>query len=432
MFHNRYVLRRHALGLRIGEGCVALISGNSTVFRNRDVEYPFKQDADFFYLTGWREPDALLLIKGGEKPISILFYRKKDQFAELISGKSIDAKTVMRNFGFDEAHGSIDADSLYKKVKRVTDRAAVVTCNTGTTSAFVSQVLGLERNGGGRDIAYLIGEMRLIKDAHEIDIMQRACAVSGAAHRDILFLVKPGMYEYEIEAELSRSFRRAGGDPLHAYPSIVASGKNACTLHYTRNNSQLKDGELLLIDAGCELEGYASDITRTFPVGGLWSRPQRTLYDIVLHAQTEAIKCAKIGVPLGYIDKIARTHIAEGLLRVGLITAKDPDDAILHGAERKFFPHGTSHWLGLDVHDAGDRAWSKQTAQAERLLSEGMILTVEPGLYVREAKGAKAYKDIGIRIEDDILITRSGPVVLSHLAPKDPDEIESLMLCGMP
>src|SRR3990167_1532719 len=269
------------------------------------------------------------------------------------------------------------------------------------------------------------------KRCSQIDIMRRACTVSGAAHRDILFLVKPGMYEYEVEAELSRAFRRAGGDPLHAYPSIVASGKNACTLHYTRNSAQLKDGELLLIDAGCELEGYASDITRTFPVSGLWNKPQRTLSEIVLRAQTEAIKCDKVGISVGYLDEVARKFIAEGLLRVGLITAKDPDDAVLRDLDRRFFPHGTSHWLGLDVHDVGDYAWNKETARAERFLSEGMILTVEPGLYVREAKGAKEYKDIGIRIEDDILITRSGPVTLSHLAPKDPDEIESMMQCGM-
>ena len=431
MFHNRYAQRRHALGLRIGEGCVALIPGNTTLLHNRDVEYPFKQDSDFFYLTGWREHDALLLIKGGEKPCGILFYQKNNKSTELFAGKSIGPKTAARIWGFNEAYGMADADLLYSKVMSITDHAAVVLCTSADTGPFASAVLGLGRNGGSHDIRYLIGEMRLIKDSHEIDIMRRACAVSGAAHRDILFLVKPGMYEYEVEAELTRSFRRAGGDPLHAYPSIVASGKNACTLHYTRNNAQLKDGELLLIDAGCELEGYASDITRTFPVSGLWNKPQRTLYEIVLRAQTEAIKCAKVGISIGYLDEVARKYIAEGLLRVGLITTRDPDDAILRGLDKKFFPHGTSHWLGLDVHDVGDYTRNKKTARAERLLTEGMILTVEPGLYVREAKGAKEYRDIGIRIEDDILITQSGPVVLSSTAPKDPDEIESIMQCGM-
>ncbi len=432
MSYEMYARRRRSLQAAIGADCVAIIPGNAPCLRNNDVEYPFRQNSDFFYLTGWTEPNALLLIRGGTGPCSTLFCQPKDPLKELWGGVRIGPKKAVRVFGFDEACGIADEDALYANIRNITDAVEIVACTSPEHSGvFAKLVMGLERSRGTRDLSYIIGEMRLIKDADEIALMKKAGEVCGNAHRNILHFVRPEMYEYEVEAELSRTFRNGGGDALHAYPSIVAGGKNACTLHYTKNNALLKGGELLLVDAGCELGGYASDITRTFPVGGLWSKPQRALYEIVLRAQTEAIRCSKVGVALGYIHDVARREIIDGLLGLGLIKAKDSEEAFTLGLDKKFFPHGTSHWLGLDVHDVGDYERKNTSRRSERLLAPGMVITVEPGLYLPSRSVPKEYRGIGIRIEDDVLITDAGPTVLSHLAPKDPDDIESIMQCGM-
>lgn len=433
MSYDMYARRRRALAATIGADCVALIAGNSPCIRNKDVEYPFRQNSDFFYLTGWTEPNALLLIRGGSESYAILFCQPKDSTKEQWTGARIGPTDAVRLFGFDEAYDITDTDARFLKIRSITDAAEIVACTSPEHSGvFARLVMGLERKRGAHDLSYIIGEMRIIKDADEIAIMKMAGEVSGTAHHNILHFVRPGMYEYEVEAELSRAFRRSGGDALHAYSSIVAGGKNACTLHYSNNNALLKDGELLLIDAGCELGGYASDITRTIPVGGLWSPAQRALYQVVLNAQQKAILAARAGNPIAYVDDTARLHIAEGLLSLGLIAASDPWSAVYRGLVKDFFPHGTSHWIGLDVHDTGDYQRDEVIKRSNRRLEIGMVITVEPGIYIRQSPHVPSqYWNIGIRIEDDVLITKDGPVVLSHLAPKDPDDIESIMLCGM-
>lgn len=427
MFANVFAKRRHELALRLGEGTVALIPGNTPQTRSRDTHYPFRQESNFFYLTGWTEPNAVLLIRGGPNHHSILYCQKKSRPTDIWIEKTNGPAYAKSVCGFDDAYGFANTKELYAHVKKALREATAVVYPKMIPLWFSQFVTILEHNHGVCDTDYVIGEMRLIKDSYEIDIMRRAAQISGRAHRDILKQLRSGMFENDIEAIISCSFRRAGGDPLHAYPSIVACGKNAGILHYTRNNAPIVSGELLLIDAGCELEGYASDITRTFPVSGYWSKPQRALYEIVLHAQMEAISNARVGVSIGSLHNIARRCIIDGLLSLELIKANDTEDAFARRLDSEFFPHGTSHWLGLDVHDVGDYKRDSITGAPHRLLEEGMVITVEPGIYTCNTKAPKPYRNIGIRIEDDVLITNSGPVVLSEYAPKDPDKIEAMM-----
>lgn len=467
MNYARHARRRRRFARKLGDGCLALIPGATEQLRNDDVHYPFRQDSDFLYLTGFSEPDALLIIVGGKVHRSIIFSLPKDELAELWSGERIGQEKARTQFGIDEAYafepqetlralimrhlsGNTQTEMLIKKMRMHGEQKEVVESlimrlltECTTLSYPMNRLASIERFIVGHeskmkrrlptiDAHRIIGEMRLIKDTSEMATMKRAGEISATAHHDILRFVKPGRYEYEVEAELTRAFRSAGGDPLHAYPPIVAGGKNACTLHYVRNNALLQGGDLLLIDAGCELDSYASDITRTIPISGLWTQPQRTLYEIVLHAQVEAIKCARVGTPLSHLGDVARLHIVSGLLRIGLVKAKDEEDALLRKLDEEFFPHGTSHWLGLDVHDSGDYQKDAVTKKAARRLEAGMVITVEPGIYVRPSPHIPSqYWNIGIRIEDDVLIAKDGPVILSHRAPKDPDAIESIMQCGM-
>ena len=400
-----YAIRRARIAKTIGKGAHLLLCGATKLLRNDDVHFPFRQESNFFYLTGFDEPDAMLLIIGGDEPHSTLFCAPKDKVVELWEGERIGPKKALRNFGFDEALPN-------------------------TNKVLSERLLDAEKTSAPftGDIDALIGEMRIIKDAGEIATMRTAAAISARAHRDVLSFVYSDMYEHEIEAALAFHFRKAGGDALHAYPMIVASGKNALTLHYTKNSSRTKSGDLLLIDAGCEYDKYASDITRTIPVSGVFTKAQRTLYKIVLRAQIEAISVIAPDIPIERVHYRACRVITEGLLDIGLIKAASLDAALLEKRYKPFFPHGTSHWLGMDVHDAGDYCVDPETKAKMRLLEPGMVLTVEPGIYVRPSRDIpKEYWNIGIRIEDDVLVTDSGREVLSHLAPKDPDEIESLI-----
>ncbi len=404
-----YAARRLALGRKIGEGNIVLISSAGQVVRNGDVRFPFRQNSDFRYFTGFDEPNAQLLIVGGGIPRSILHCAPKDEVKELWEGVRMGPEEARRLLGFEETY-SIDDHLLDEQLRRLllTGHAGLANLNTPEN---------------------LIAEMRLVKDASEIALMKKAAKISAHAHRDMLSFASAGKYEYEIEAALAYHFRSAGADALHAYPSIVASGKNALTLHYTKNGARLKSGDLLLIDAGCEYAGYASDITRTFPVSGTFTKAQRALYDVVLSAQKEAIATIAVSTPFQHVHDKACEVVTEGLLMLGIIKASSLDYALMKKLYKPFFPHGTSHWLGMDVHDVGDYGEDPKTKRKERRLESGMVLTVEPGIYVRpNPEVPKEYWNIGIRIEDDVLVTPRGRDVLSKGAPKDPEEIESLML----
>jgi Xaa-Pro aminopeptidase len=404
MSYAVYKARRTRLARIIGENCAVVLAAPSKTLRNGDVHYPFRQDSNFFYLTGFDEPGAEMVLIGGEHPYSVLFCAPKDPERELWEGARMGPKKAMSTLGFDEAHSNTDhgekVDALM--AKRVPLKVS---------------------------LDDILGEMRLIKDAHEVALMRKAGEISAGAHRKLLSFTSSGLYEYEIEAQIARHFRDKGGDALHAYPIIVASGKNALTLHYTKNNARIKQNELVLVDAGCEYGGYASDITRTFPASGVFTKAQRALYDIVLSAQMEAIDMVRAGTPLDYIHDKACEVITEGLLKLGIIKASSLDVALMKQLYKPFFPHGTSHWLGMDVHDVGDYQKDPKTKRAKRKLEAGMVLTVEPGIYVHPCPNVpKEFWNIGIRIEDDVLVTESGNEVLSIGAPKDPNEIEQYMM----
>jgi Xaa-Pro aminopeptidase len=422
--------RRAALAARMGGG-VALLANAPERTRNRDTHYPYRFDSYFYYLTGFREPEAVLAIVAADTPRSILFCREKDPERELWEGERFGPEAAREAFGFEEAHpiGKLDA-----VVPELIADCGTLHCHLGGDAEWDARVLGWlnavrgrARSGVAapaalRDVHAELDEMRLIKDAEEIALMRRAAAISARAHRRAMRAARPGRSEHEIEAELLYEFRRSGAQ-APAYPPIVASGENACVLHYTRNDAMLRDGDLLLVDAGCELDGYASDLTRTFPVNGRFSAPQREIYDLVLAAQAAALAEVKPGNPWDAPHRAALGVLAQGLIDLKLL-AGTRDEVIESEAYRRFYMHRTGHWLGLDVHDAGDYKRDGRW----RALEPGMALTVEPGCYVRpQADVPERFAGIGVRIEDDVLVTEDGHEVLTREAPKDPREIEEWM-----
>jgi Xaa-Pro aminopeptidase len=362
---------------------------------------------------------------------SILFCREKDQEREIWDGFRYGPDQARETFGFDEAHPIGKLDELLPPL--LANRSSVF-CDVGTDSSWDMQVIGWinkvraqVRSGVSapseiRDIRRLLDDMRLIKDEYEVDIMRRAASISSEAHRRAMRATHAGLHEYEVEAELIHEFRRQGAQ-APAYTPIVAGGANSCILHYVQNDALLKDGELVLIDAGCEVDGYASDITRTFPVSGKFSGPQRDIYELVLAAQTAAISQVKPGNEWEAPHDAAVKVLAQGMVDFGL--CKGPTERVIESGDyRRFYMHRTGHWLGMDVHDAGDYkrsgAWLK--------LQPGMVLTVEPGCYVRPGDGVpERFWNIGVRIEDDALVTESGSEIISAAAPKTIEQIESLM-----
>lgn len=410
---------------------VAIVPAAPERTRNRDSYYPYRYDSYLYYLTGFREPDAVLVVIAGEPAKSVLFCRDRDPEREIWDGSRCGPETARAEFGFDEAHSIAKLDALMPDI--LADRG-VLHCHLGADAAWdarvmgwINQVRGRARSGVAapaeiRDAHALIDEMRLIKGPEEVAVMRRAAAITAGAHRRAMRAARPGRNEFEIEAELLHEFRRHGAQ-APAYPPIVAGGEHACILHYVRNDGKLKDGDLLLIDAGCELDGYASDVTRTFPVNGKFGGPQREIYQLVLEAQTAAIAAVKPGNAWD-----APHHAAIGVLARGLVDLKllkgSPGQAIETEAYRKYYMHRTGHWLGLDVHDAGDYKRSGRW----RALEPGMVLTVEPGCYVRAGPGVPArFSGIGVRIEDDVAVTEAGAEVLTHDAPKVPAEVEAWM-----
>ena len=425
-----YRNRRNALLQSMGAG-VAIIPTAPERLRNRDTDYLYRFDSYFYYLTGFAEPDAVLVLVAGEEPKSILFCREKHPERELWEGFRFGPDAARETYGFDEAHPIAKLDEMLPKL--LADQPALHYA-PGMDPAWDARVLrwlnevraqvrtGVAAPAEIHDLRAELDSMRLTKDAYEIGVMRRAGAISAGAHVRAMRTARPGLMEYEIEAELLHEFRRYGSQ-FPAYWPIVAGGANACVLHYRDNNRPLSDGDLLLIDAGCELDGYAADITRTFPVNGAYSGPQAAIYELVLAAQTAAIAEVKPGHPWNAPHDAAVKVLAQGFIDLGLC-AGTLDEVLEKEDYKRFYMHRTGHWLGLDVHDAGDYRRHGEWLR----LAPGMTLTVEPGCYVRPAEEVpEPFWNIGVRIEDDALVTDSGCEILTAGAPKQPSEIEALM-----
>ena len=425
-----YADRRARLAQRMQNG-IAIIPTAPERTRNRDSHYPYRYDSYFYYLTGFTEPEAVLVVIAGDRPRSVLFCRAKDVEREIWEGFRYGPVEACEVFGFDECHAIGELDALMPKLLAGQPQVA---CHLGSDGQWDARVLGWlnavraeVRNGVAApaaitDVRAWLDDMRLIKDAHELATMRRAAGISTAAHQRAMRATAPGRAEYEIEAELLHEFRR-GGAQAPAYTSIVAGGANACVLHYVQNDAVLNDGDLLLIDAGCEVDGYASDVTRTFPVNGAFSAVQRDVYELVLAAQAAAIAQVAPGAAWNAPHDAAVRVLAQGFVELGLCLGS-VDKVIETGDYKKFYMHRTGHWLGLDVHDAGEY----KHAGNWRKLEPGMVLTVEPGCYIRNGAGvAEHYANIGIRIEDDVVVTATGNEVLTQAAPKTVAAIEAVM-----
>ncbi|SCY57820.1 aminopeptidase P Metallo peptidase. MEROPS family M24B [Nitrosospira sp. Nl5] len=428
-----FIERRRHLASQMQKG-IAIIPTAPERVRNRDAYYPYRFDSYFYYLTGFGEPEAVLVVVAGVDGGAskhILFCRDKDVEREIWEGFRYGPEAAREAFGFDEAYSILKLDEMLPEL--MTDQSAVY-CAMGhatewdiRVTGWINQIRqqtrsGVSAPGGIFDIRLLLDEMRLFKSPEELQVMRRAAEISSGAHRRAMQKTRPGVNEYEVEAELLHEFRRHGAQ-APAYTSIVAGGANACVLHYVENNSRLNDGDLLLIDAGCELDGYAADITRTFPVNGKFSPAQRDLYQLVLSAQAAAISAVGPGNRWDAPHEAALRVLAQGFIDLGLCHGSV--DTVMQSEDyKRFYMHRTGHWLGLDVHDAGeykrDGEW--------RPLQPGMTLTVEPGCYVRPADNVpRHFWNIGVRIEDDVLVTEAGCEVLTSAAPKTVAEIEELM-----
>ncbi len=421
--------RRQQLIKKIGNG-IAILPTAPEVTRNRDAHYPYRPDSYFWYLSGFPEPEAIVVLLGGKRPRSLLFCRQKNEEREIWDGFRYGPSMAKTAFGFDAAYPIEQFDK--KLPELLVDRDSVWTA-LGQDAAWdqrlhhaLNEVRTQSRAGKRaptciQDLHAALDAMRLIKDSSERLLMQQAADITSEGHRRAMQASRPGMMEYALEAELTHEFRRQGAE-AHAYTPIVAGGANACVLHYIENNKPLCDGDLVLIDAGCELGCYAADITRTFPVNGRFTPAQRDVYEIVLAAQQAAIDCTRPGSSFMAPHDAAVRVLTQGMIDLKLLQG-ELDGLIEQGAFRRFYMHRTGHWLGLDVHDAGEY----KAGEAWTSLTPGMTLTVEPGLYIRPAADIpEALAGIGIRIEDDVCITENGCEVYTS-APKTVNEIEELM-----
>ncbi len=420
-------MRRHS------GGGLALMPTSAEVVRNRDSTYPYRHDSYFYYLTGFPEPEAVVALVADDKgDRHVLFCREKHPERETWDGFRYGPDAAKDIFGFDEAHPIGELDRMLPDF--ASDRPALYT-PVGLhadwdrrVAATLNEVRSRVRTGVSApdeivDLRGTLDRMRLVKDAHELALMRRAGAISSEAHRRAMARARPGWHEYEVEAELAHEFLKNGAQSV-AYPSIVASGPNACVLHYRDNDRQMADGDLLLIDAGCEYRGYASDITRTFPVNGRFTGPQKDVYELVLAAQIACLDAVRPGVPFHDYHEVAERVLAQGLIDLKLI--EGPLDAALEsGSYKRFYMHRAGHWLGMDVHDAGLYQEKGESVKLE----PGMVLTVEPGLYIRAGDGVPAhFADIGVRIEDDVVVTADGIENLTGGTPKTVAEVEAA--CG--
>ena len=431
MDSQEYARRRRALMRMMGEDAIAILPAAPHAVRNRDVEYPYRQDSDLLYLTGFPEPDAVaVLIPGRDHGEFVLFVRERDPEREVWHGRRAGIDGATGHWGADDAFPIGDIDDI---LPGLIEGRARVFCTMGRYADFdrrlmqwVNDVRGRVRSGGHAPnefiaLDYFLHDMRLYKSRGELRAMRRAARISMAAHERAMRTCQPGLREYALEAEFWHEFRRNGGEP--AYGLIVGGGDNACVLHYVDNGDTLRDGDLVLIDAGCEYEGYAADITRTFPVNGRFSDAQRRVYEIVLAAQREALAHCAPGRHWNEPHEAALLVLAEGMVELGLLEGP-PQARIEDGSCKRFFMHRTGHWLGMDVHDVGDY----KVDGGWRELEPGMCLTVEPGLYIPAADDVPEHlHDIGVRIEDDVHITKEGAENLTDGLPKAVDDIEALM-----
>ena len=434
--------RRARLLAQMQPGAVAVLGTAPEVLRNGDSDYPYRHDSHFYYLSGFAEPESFIVLvaaQGEHAARSIMFCREKNVEREIWEGFRFGPEAARAAFGFDEAW---PIDELDARMGDILADAPALYYALGSGAALDARVAGWLKavRARGRTgitapqtthhLLSLLDEMRLLKDEHEVALMARAGVISAQAHARAMRATRPGMFEYEIEAELLYEFRRNGAQ-FPAYPSIVASGPQACVLHYNANNRRIDDGDLVLIDAGCELDGYAADITRTYPANGRFSDAQRTLYELVLRAQSAAFAAVVPGQPYSAIHDAAVRVLTEGMLDLGLLDRNKVgslDDAIATRAYAQFYMHGTGHWLGMDVHDVGAYRDLSVPEKPSRPLLPGMALTVEPGIYVRPGDGVpERFWNIGIRIEDDVIVDATGARVLSGSAPKTVLEIETLM-----
>lgn len=432
MQQQEFKRRRRALMRMMGKGAIAIVPSSTIKLRNRDVAYPFRQDSDFWYLTGFDEPDAVAVLMPGRKAGEfVLFCRERDPARETWDGYRAGPEGAMRDYGADDAFPIEDMDDI---LPGLIEPCESVCYTMGVSPEFDDRMLGWlnELRAGARAgartpgefvaLEHLLHDLRLYKSRSEVAQMRRAAKVSIEAHRRAMRRARAGAYEYELEAELLGHFRAHGNG--EAYGSIVGSGPNSCVLHYMENNRRMEDGDLVLIDAGCEDQYYASDITRTFPVSGAFTPEQRKIYSLVLKAQKAAIDKCRAGNLFN--DPHAETVkvITRGLIRLGILEGT-PAKLIKEGAYKRFYMHRAGHWIGLDVHDVGDY----KVDGTWRELEPGMALTVEPGIYIPPgAKGvAGKWWGIGVRIEDDIVVTHGEPDVLSKALIKEPDDVEAFM-----
>lgn len=433
MKQSEFKKRRAALMKRVGKGNIAIISSASQQIRNRDVHYPYRQDSDFFYLTGFNEADSLaVFIPGREQGEYVLFCREYDQQKALWEGAHAGLEGATKHYDADDAFPIDDLDEI---LPGMLENKGKVFYPMGKDSELDHKLLewinhirrqsrsGVVAPAELASLEHLVHEMRLLKSSEELKLMRRAAEVSARAHLRAMKVCKPGMYEYQIEAELVHEFVDEGLRAV-AYQSIVAGGKNACVLHYTANNDKLSKGDLLLIDAGVECEHYAADITRTFPVSGKFSEPQKLLYQLVLDAQDAALDQIGPGIPWNKAHDASVEVLTKGLVRLGLLKGR-VKKLIKDEKYKQFYMHRIGHWLGMDVHDVG----AYKIGDEWRLLEPGMVLTVEPGLYVPADCDTvdKQWRGIGIRIEDNVLVTKDGHEVLTDGVPKSIADIEAVM-----
>ena len=430
---KEYAARRKDLMSMMAGNSIAVIAAAPEKVRSKDTLYPYKQSTNFSYLSGFSELCAvMLLIPNRQQGECVLFCRDKDPLRETWDGLRLGPVEAKQALALDDAFPIDDIDDI---LPGLLEGKSHIYYSAGKDKAFDKQLIQwvdevtLDRESDSEpcceqvDLDHILAELRLIKSAAEIKLMRKAADISAEAHCRAIRFCQPGQYEYQLQAEIEHQFMTSGATGP-AYTSIVGGGKNACILHYIENQSALKSGDLVLIDAGCEYQNYAADITRTFPINGKFSTAQAAIYDIVLAAQTAAINCITPGVTYDQANKATIEVITQGLVELGILKG-DVDQLIAEGAYREFYMHSVSHWLGMDVHDVGDYKINNQW----RVYEAGMLLTIEPGIYIAadNQNVDKKWRGIAVRIEDDILVTKAGREVLTDGVPKQRDQIESLM-----
>lgn len=427
-----FAARREKFLDALGPDAVAIVIGHHLATRSNDTEFPFRQDSDLWYLTGFDHPSAVALFRTDGGPPFTLFVQPKDPLAETWTGYRPGLEGAKSDYGANESYSIEQATSeIPKQIEKAKRLYHVLGREPKLDSALIDALnalrsrskMGFEAASAIVDPRDILHEMRIFKDPAEIEIMRRAAAITLEAHRAASKICRDGVYEYELEAALGHVFRRRGGSGP-AYNTILAGGANATILHYVVNNQPLRKGDLCLIDAGVELDGYASDVTRTYPVGGVFEGAQRAVYEVVLNAQAAGLAAVRPGSTIPEIHNTTIRCLVEGMVSLGLLSGT-VDDLVKSETYRDYYMHGTSHWLGLDVHDAG----SYQVDGKPRTLSAGMVFTVEPGLYIRkDAESAPEHlRGIGVRIEDDVLITQDGMENFTAAIPKKPADIEAWM-----